>query len=75
MNAVQTEAGKFIEHTYQLTNNTELRLSTVFRTLHELFVSNRITDFEVTRTTLEQVFIYFAKFQIRGGVMPPVPQM
>lgn len=62
LSAVQTEAGRFVEHTYQLTNNAGFRLSTVFRALHELITSQRITDFEVTRTTLEQVFIYFAKF-------------
>jgi len=46
------------------TNNTQsAKLSEIFRTMNRLVEEKLITDFSVTRSSLEQVFIHFAKFQ------------
>jgi len=75
MSSVETEAGRFVEHAYQLTDQEGFALSKVFGSLHELIVAEKIKDFEVTRTTLEQVFIHFAKFQIRGAAENAPPTL
>jgi hypothetical protein len=42
-------------------------LSTVFTVLTDLKHQGLISDFSLTRASLEQVFIYFAKFQLGSG--------
>lgn len=75
LTSVETEAGRFVEHTYQLTDQEGFALSKVFGQLNSLISEDKIKDFEVTRTTLEQVFIHFAKFQIRGAAENAPPNL
>ena len=44
-----------------------MQLSTVFDVLNDIKRQGFISDFALTRTSLEQVFIYFAKFQLGAG--------
>jgi len=47
---------------YQI-NDPEFKLSEVFRVFNELKNSQRIADFSVGRSSLEHVFIHFARYQ------------
>lgn len=42
----------------------EKRLSTMFQKLSEILRTGQVIEFTLTRTTLEQVFVNFAKFQV-----------
>ena len=54
-------------------NDPSKRLSTVFASLAQILQTRKVIDFTLTRTTLEQVFVNFAKFQV-GGDSSGVPQ-
>ena len=43
---------------------TGVTLSATFDSLTQLLRSEAVSDFALTRTTMEQVFINFAKFQV-----------
>jgi hypothetical protein len=47
----------------------EVKLSHIFKAMNKLVADAIIADFSVTRSSLEQVFIHFAKYQ-RMGVVP-----
>jgi hypothetical protein len=40
----------------------QIKLSTMFEQLVEILKTGKVLDFTLTRTTLEQVFVNFAKF-------------
>jgi len=40
----------------------------VFAKLSELLATGDLIDFTLTRTTLEQIFINFAKFQVQTDI-------
>jgi len=43
-------------------NDYDKRLSTVFGKLSQILQTGKVIEFTLTRTTLEQVFVNFAKF-------------
>jgi len=45
----------------------EFKLSQVFGVLNRLVAEEVISDFSVTRSSLEHVFVHFAKYQRTGG--------
>lgn len=49
-------------------NDPTKRLSNVFASLVQILQTRKVIDFTLTRTTLEQVFINFAKFQVGGDI-------
>lgn len=49
-------------------NDPTKRLSNVFASLVQILQTQKVIDFTLTRTTLEQVFINFAKFQVGGDI-------
>ena len=55
-------------------SGSDITLSQTFDSLVQLLKDQVLTDFALTRTTMEQVFINFAKFQvaqaIEGDAMP-----
>lgn len=48
-------------------NDPAKRLSNIFAIMNELVENRIIQDFQVTRSSLEHVFIHFAKFQLGSG--------
>lgn len=44
------------------------RLSTMFATLSKILLTGHVLEFTLTRTTLEQVFVNFAKFQVIADI-------
>jgi hypothetical protein len=54
--------------------NNMTKLSDVFGALIQLKAQKVIADFALTRASLEQVFIYFAKFQLGGGYFQKIAQ-
>ena len=64
--------GKAIEVRYRVNGiniaESNLHLSEVFGSLADLMRRKLIKDFSMTRTNMEQVFINFAKFQIRAAI-------
>ncbi len=46
------------------------KLSHIFYIMNEMLNSGLIADFQVTRSSLEHVFIQFAKFQLNSGSAP-----
>ena len=48
------------------------RLSNMFYVMNSLVEQGMIMDFSVTRSSLEHVFIHFAKFQLGAGAVPKV---
>ena len=47
--------------------NRTIQLSDIFSYLNNLKTQGLFFDFAITRSSLEHVFIHFAKFQISGG--------
>jgi hypothetical protein len=59
---ISKENADHYEYTFLVTIDAEARLSTMFARLSEVLATGMVIDFTLTRTTLEQVFINFAKF-------------
>ena len=56
-----------LKYRIALDGNDGITLSKVFRTLSDLLEEKAIEDFEVTRSSLEQVFVSFAALQHKSG--------
>jgi ABC-type multidrug transport system ATPase subunit len=56
-------------------NDESKKLSTMFSKLSEILATGHVFDFTLTRTTLEQIFINFAKFQVGNDVNPMMQMM
>ena len=55
-------------------NDANMKLSNIFTVMNELKDQFRIiTDYQVTRSSLEHVFIHFAKFQLGTGAPISMP--
>lgn len=44
--------------------NEEVKLGKIFRQLYNLATNNQIEDFSLTQSSLEQVFLVFARHQV-----------
>lgn len=49
-------------------NDQSKRLSTMFEKLSSILQTGHVIEFTLTRTTLEQVFVNFAKFQVNYDI-------
>lgn len=49
----------------------QMRLSTMFQRLTEILQTGHVIEFTFSRTTLEEVFINFAKFQVNNDNQKP----
>ena len=67
-NQVQVNDQGLIEFRYRVAGinepGTDITLSKTFDSLVKLLQDQAVSDFALTRTTMEQVFINFAKFQV-----------
>jgi hypothetical protein len=49
------------------------RLSAMFAKLSDILRTGQVVEFTLTRTTLEQVFVNFAKFQVNNDIQGLLP--